>query len=85
MIKVTKDGRTIRTAGDYTKFRKELYRYQNGECMECGRFTKLDVPIEYDNSFHTDHIRGRGGGKRSDTLEACRGLCGKCHRAKHNQ
>ena len=85
MIKVTKDGRTIRTDSDYTKFRGHLYQYQSGECFNCSRLTELSMPHECDESFHVHHVdgRGMGGSKRNDTLEACKGLYGKCHRTIH--
>jgi hypothetical protein len=62
-----------------------LWKYQLGECFECGLDTAIDLPPEYANSFHVHHKRGRGGGKRDDTLEACVGLCGADHRKVHNQ
>lgn len=87
MIRTTKDGRTIRKGQHYTQFRRELYVHQLGLCAECRRYTYLDVPLEWDTAFHTDHEAGRGmgGGKRDDTFEACKGKCGRCHRKKHNQ
>ena len=86
-IKITKDGRTIRTGKDYTQFRIEMHAERLGSCWECGRDTFLDVPLDWDNSFHVDHTNGRGmgGGKRDDTKKACRGLCGFDHRRKHGQ
>src|SRR3954471_22791187 len=87
MIKTTKDGRTIRTGSHYTEFRTLLFYHQHGRCLECRRATNLESDIEYDDSFHVDHRdgRGMGGSKRDDTIKACDGLCGKCHRKKHNQ
>ena len=85
MIKITKDGRTIRKGKDYTEFRKDLYSSQDGLCGYCRRVTVLEADLECDWSFHVDHTRGRGGGKRDDSFEACAGSCGKCHRIKHGQ
>jgi len=85
MIKTTKDGRTIRTGKDYTEFRGLVWTTQGGHCAKCARFTFLSHPLEWDSSFHNHHKNGRGGGKRDDTLEACTGLCGKCHREEHGQ
>jgi hypothetical protein len=87
MIEVTKDGRTKRTGKDYTEFRLALYKLQSARCFQCGRWTFLLHPIEWDDSFHVDHADGRGigGSKRDDTFRACHGLCGKCHRIKHHQ
>ena len=84
-IKVTKSGKTIRTGSDYTAFRYELWQSQAKRCADCGRITDLMADLHCDNSFHVDHVRGRGAGKRDDTFLACRGLCGKDHRIKHNQ
>lgn len=85
-IKITKDGRTIRTGRDYTKFRRELRDSQRGWCR-CGLPTSLTADLRADWSFHVHHTNGRGmgGSKRDDTLKACVGLCGKCHRKEHNQ
>lgn len=87
MIKTTKDGRTILDGKDYTRFRRALWEAQEGECSNCHLATSTTCDLEYDHSFHVDHKTGRGigGGKRDDTFAACRGLCGKCHRLKHNQ
>lgn len=87
MIKTTKDGRTIRTGTDYTKFRKDMWDAQDARCKACDRFTSINCPLEYDYAFHVHHKNGRGmgGSKRDDTFEACQGDCGKCHRAEHNQ
>jgi hypothetical protein len=86
-VKMTKDGRTIRTGVHYTIFRAQMYDKLGGSCQKCERSTSLHVPPEYDGSFHCHHRNGRGlgGGKRDDTHEACEGLCGKCHRAEHNR
>lgn len=84
-VRITKDGRRILSGKDYTEFRQDLHSRQSGNCAECGKVTSLTAPIESDWSFHTDHTKGRGGGKRDDTFEACKGLCGSCHRNKHNQ
>ena len=85
MIKTTKDGRTILTGRDYTRFRERLFALQAGMCDECRGYVSLLRELEDDHSFHVHHLNGRGmgGGKRDDTLEACIGLCGKCHREKH--
>jgi hypothetical protein len=83
-IRVTKDGRTIRTGKHYADFRFDLYQKQGAMC-NCGRMTSLYMESVYDSSFHVHHVNGRGGGKRDDTLEACEGLCGRCHRIKHGQ
>src|SRR5580700_3435341 len=82
---VTKDGRTIRSGKDYTAFRYELWLAQDKRCVGCGRVTDLLAELEAGHSFHVDHERGRGGGKRDDTFLSCKGLCGKCHRIKHGQ
>jgi hypothetical protein len=84
-VTITKDGRTIRTHADYTNFRKALYASQDGFCGWCRRSTDLDAELECDWAFHVDHTKGRGGGKRDDSFEACVGACGKCHRIKHGQ
>jgi len=86
-IKVTKDGRTIRTGKDYTQFRVAVFMNQTAECARCKTWTALSSPLEWDSSFHVHHTNGRGmgGSKRDDTLEACEGLCGKCHRKEHGQ
>src|ERR1039457_648509 len=83
--KITKDGRTILSGKDYTAFRQAIYVAQNSLCGYCRRTTSLTVDIECDWSFQVDHTRGRGGGRRDDTYEACSGVCGGCHRRKHNQ
>ena len=77
-IKITKDGRTIRTGKDYTAFRYELYLAQAAKCARCPVRTSLGMEPMYDSSFHVHHVNGRGmgGGKRSDTFLACEGLCG---------
>lgn len=96
MLKYTKDGRTIRTGADYTAFRFEVYLVQSSRCanrncdIEGGRFTSLDHPLEFDDSFHLNHLQGRGGGKRDDVMvrngkQIVRGDCGKCHRVFHGQ
>lgn len=84
-VKVTKDGRRIRTGKDYTAFRRGLWDRQAGGCDTCGRPTSLSADLISDYSFHVHHKRGRGGGKRDDTLEACVGLCGADHRKVHGQ
>lgn len=92
-VQVTKDGRTLRDSKDYTKFRKEVFSYQQGTCFapNCERRCDLSVPLEYDNSFHLNHLNGRGGGKRDDVMfradgqQMVRGDCGKCHRMFHGQ
>lgn len=80
-------GRTIRTGKAYTDFRYELWVKQEGQCVTCERQTFLASQLDWDNSFHVDHINGRGmgGSKRDDTFKACQGLCGHCHRVKHHQ
>lgn len=87
MIKTTKDGRTILTGKDYTRFRSRLHEQSYDLCIRCGRRALLSVPLDWDNSFHVHHKNGRGmgGSKRDDTFESCEGLCGKCHREEHNQ
>lgn len=85
MIKITKDGRTIRTDNDYTVFRSEMYHAQNKRCSRCGWITFLTYDHSHDNSFHVHHRNGRGGGKRDDIAEECEGLCGACHHEEHNQ
>jgi hypothetical protein len=69
MIRTTKDGRTVRTGRDYTKFRIERHTAQHSQCAECGRITVLWHPLEWDDSFHVHHEggRGMGGSKRDDT------------------
>lgn len=86
MIVTTKDGRILRDGKDYTAFRRSLYDAQEGRCAECGRYTSLELWPEDPNSFHVHHRNGRGlgGGKRTDTLEACEGLCFTCHIGKHD-
>ena len=94
MIRVTKDGRTIRTGKDYMAFRRELFYAQVGRCMvtECGRCTFPLVDPEFDFSFHVSHrgSRGMGGAIRDDVVGPKRGQveggkCGKCHRKDHGQ
>jgi hypothetical protein len=96
MVKITKDGRTIRTHKSYTEFRRDLHKTQGGRCAnpECeqsdGRMTFLYAPLELDCAFHVNHLNGRGAGKRDDVVtrdgrEVCRGDCGKCHRIFHGQ
>lgn len=87
MITKTKDCRTIRTGKDYTEFRKATWALQVGRCVDCGRPTRLGADPIYDDSFHLDHIdgRGMGGSRRDDTQESTSGKCGKCHRIKHGQ
>lgn len=98
MIRITKDGRTIRTGRDYTEFRREVYADQKGQCgdpkcdlaQQGGRVCSLMVPLEWDEAFHLNHLSGRGGGKRDDVMfrngrQVCRGDCGKCHRVFHGQ
>lgn len=87
MIGTTKDGRVIRSGRDYSQFRRDLHFLQDALCARCLRYTLLGAWLEDDNSFHVHHTNGRGmgGSKRDDTLEACEGLCGKCHREEHNQ
>ena len=84
-IKITKDGRTLRSGKDYTKFRRALYFQQKMNCFECGTATSISADLVSEYSFHVDHTNGRAAGKRDDTPEACKGLCGKCHRIKHHQ
>src|ERR1035438_1893577 len=90
-VKVTKDGRTIRTDVDYTAFRREVYKFQLGRCgnpgceIRVGRPTRLDAELISDYSFHLNHLHGRGGGKRDDVMfrdgeQIVRGDCGKCHK-----
>jgi hypothetical protein len=85
VIKVTKDGRTIRTGKDYTDFRSVLWHQQMGTCAECRIDTSLTADIESDYSFHVHHIGGRGlgGSKRDDVSGKCVGLCGLHHREEH--
>lgn len=96
MIKITKDGRTIRTGKDYTEFRNEVHFLQKSHCAnpDCeikgGRLTYLYEPLVYSGSFHLNHLHGRGGGKRDDVIfrdgkQMVRGDCGKCHRVFHDQ
>ena len=86
-VKITKDGRTIRTGKDYTEFRYELWMVQEHVCINCNAVTSLTVHLMANNSFHVHHINGRGmgGSRRDDTFRACDGLCGSCHRKEHNQ
>lgn len=96
-IKITHDGRTLRTGRDYTEFRRYVFTYQGGHCdnpdceVDNGRPTGLLRPLEWDDSFHLNHLYGRGGGKRDDVLfrddgkQMVRGECGKCHRVSHGQ
>lgn len=87
MIVVNKAGRTKRTGKDYTEFRRSLHESQNGLCYQCGKVTSLAADILSDWSFHVHHENGRGmgGGRRDDTPESCKGICGKCHRGIHHQ
>lgn len=80
MIKTTKDGRTILTGRHYRMFRCRVIQAALLRCQRCGRGIDLDT-------MHVHHTRGRGmgGGKRDDTLQACKALCGDCHRKEHNQ
>ncbi len=79
--------RTIKTGRDYTAFRVGMWEHQSGQCRKCSKATMLDMPPFSDWSFHVHHKKGRGmgGGKRDDTMRACEGLCGSCHRGMHNQ
>ena len=74
-ISVTKDGRTKLTGKHYTAFRYELWMAQNRKCIECGRVTDIQAELHRDDSFHTDHLNGRGlgGSKRDDTFKSCVG------------
>ena len=92
MIVVTKDGRTIKRGADYTVFRHELWKVQQGNCADCGRVTSITADIESDWSFHVAHrgSRGMGGAIRDDVVGPKRGQvesgkCGKCHRREHGQ
>jgi len=92
MLTITKDGRTIREGPDYTAFRKELFDSQRGRCFECGAWTNLEAPIEFDGSFHVAHrgSRGMGSSFRDDVIgpkkgQVKGGLCGDCHRKEHGQ
>lgn len=94
MIKVTKDGRTIRSGKDYTEFRKLVFHEQKGRCFTCGAWTNLEAPFEAAGSFHLNHLNGRrglGGSKRNDVIIDHKGIrqvqgdCGDCHRKYHNQ
>lgn len=86
-VETKKDGRIVRTGADYTQFRRDLYVSQHGKCSECGRNTSLTVPIDFDCSFHVDHLKGRGmgGSRRNDIPSEVTGRCASCHRHKHNQ
>lgn len=91
-IVITKDGRTIRDGKDYSEFRIQLHKDQQGICMTCGRLTSLVVPLEYGHSFHVSHrgSRGMGSAIRDDVVGPKRGQveggkCGGCHRQEHNQ
>jgi hypothetical protein len=91
-IRKTKDGRTLRTGLDYTKFRRELHEAQKQLCIKCGRYTRTNISLEFDNSFHVSHrgSRGMGSGIRDDVVGPKRGqveggLCGRCHRESHGQ
>jgi hypothetical protein len=86
-IELTKDGRTIRKGSDYTKFRRSLWKLQDGACARCGRLSYLTADLDDDWSFHVHHIGGRGlgGSKRDDVAGKCIGLCGACHRREHGQ
>jgi hypothetical protein len=92
MIKTTKDGRTIRTGEDYTAFRYQLHGEQSGCCVDCGRYTDPEAPLEWDSSFHIAHrgSRGMGSAIRDDVVGPKRGQveggkCGGCHRKEHGQ
>ena len=86
-IKITRDGRTIRSGVDYTEFRAMLHELQDAKCDRCWRGTDLAYEPTSDWSFHVHHRNGRGmgGGKRDDSVRTCIGLCGECHRQEHNQ
>ena len=91
-VRVTKDGRTIRSGESYSEFRRYLYRFQDGRCVRCDRRTFLTVALEADDSFQVAHrgTRGMGAGYRDDVLGLRRGqveggVCGKCHRQEHHQ
>lgn len=93
-IKITKDGRTIRTGAHYSRFRHSVYESQQGRCIgeRCGKLTSLVVPIEWGNSFHIAHrgSRGMGSSFRDDVVGPNKGQveggkCGSCHRREHNQ
>lgn len=91
-IRVTKDGRTIRTGKDYTAFRREVFHDQNASCMDCTRTTFLLSDLERDDSFHLAHrgSRGMGSAIRDDVVGPKRGQveggkCGRCHRQEHHQ
>ena len=92
MIRITKDGRTIRTGKHYTEFRAYLFVSQNARCIECERITSTSSPLEYDDSFHVAHrgSRGMGSAIRDDVVGPKRGQveggkCGSCHRKEHGQ
>jgi hypothetical protein len=78
VIRVTKDGRTIRTGKHYTEFRHAIYDRCEGICEGCNRglvFWEMEV--------HHKNGRGMGGGKRDDIPKEVLGLCGACHGAEH--
>src|SRR5258708_40037412 len=93
MIKITKDGRTIRSDKDYTRLRASLWVNQNGKCISCVRPTSLTADLIADYSFHVAHrgSRGLGGSLRDDVVGEKKGQieggkCGFCHRCDdHNQ
>ena len=78
MIKVTKDGRTIRTGKHYTDFRREIYRASGNMCENCGRTVRFE-----DMQLHHKNGRGMGGGKRNDVENEVQALCFNCHRYAH--
>lgn len=91
-IEIKKDGRTIRTKKDYSKFRRELYYSQHGRCIRCERPTMFNIDIDSDYAFHVAHrgSRGMGSSFRDDVLgpnkgQVLGGLCGRCHRKEHHQ
>jgi hypothetical protein len=82
VIRITKDGRTIRSGSHYAQFRKAVWALQGSRCGRCGRWVTFDP-----ESWQVHHVNGRGmgGSKRDDIFTEVEGLCIHCHSAEHGQ
>lgn len=59
--RVTRDGRTVLSAVDYRKLRREVFEYQEEQCFLCN----WSVPFERFELHHHGE-RGLGGSRRDD-------------------